>query len=279
MILFAKFLCGEVSIEVEEPSLGRRLAALFLLERHSSGLPPVLHIVIAGEDSFIVTEEGRLVSSGLRFCDLVLVLDRIFERVIRDAKIPGAVSLHASSALMSGKAISFVGRSGSGKTTFALEASRFGGGLLGDEYAWFDVDRCCLAHELSPVHVKDGGLFQLRSMESSAVRIIGCDGFRVNFVNSRSLGLAEGSEWQPLHAFVFPRFDAGCRKTELRPMDALSFAEKFIESAVLDTNASRMLKRLWRLIGSGKALAISITYSSVEDACVSLLSELGLPAT
>lgn len=276
MILFARLLCGEIFIEVEDPDVGQSLARLFLLQYSSSASRYVRQIVVTGKGSFSIAEDGILVSGNLSFGDLALTLDRMLECVVRAAEIPGAISLHASSALMDGKAISFVGLSGSGKTTFALKSSRHGDGFLGDEYAWLNTTRCCLSHELAPVHIKNSGLFQAKSMGFPVSEVVGADGFRVNYADPRSVGLVGEKAWLPLRALVFPCFDEGRLKTEIRAMSVVSFAQKLAESAVVGVDGPRVIRRMWQLIGSGKVRVVSVAYSNVREACKLLLEDLKL---
>lgn len=85
------------------------------------------------------------------------VFDDIVDQLIKDNVCNDDVLVHASTCIRGGKALSFIGLSGVGKTTIAfMLAKHFGFQELGDEYALLNCETCTISHEFHPLQIKGG---------------------------------------------------------------------------------------------------------------------------
>ena len=167
-------------------------------------------ISVRGFGPYSVSGTGAFDGVNLSRTNVVFRITLVVGAEIRSHVSESRCTMHASTAVVGGKAVCFLGVPGSGKSTLALllgNQEKY----MGDEYAFLDFQAAQVCHPRYPVQIKPGSrmLFPKRLFDR-AVAVDGGDlseSFLVPFADIEAYVTSETGK--PVGAFVFPHYVSG----------------------------------------------------------------------
>lgn len=232
-------------------------------------------ISIKGKGCYAVYRQGELLASNLTEGQLAMGLTRLFCSTLRNIRLPNECSLHASTAVVDGRAVCFMGSSGSGKSSMSLFVSRYGS-YCGDEYAVMDYSKGTIRHEPYPIQVKDSACGLYPHVEYTRCLSLDNEGvFSSYLVPCRDMVTApvDFSSWYPIKAIVLPRFEAELKdKARVEPIRIGDLPRLLLSSAANDDLPSVLLRKILSCVSAANIPFYSLVYSDGNAAAKQLLT-------
>ena len=186
--------------------------------------------------------------------------------------------IHASGTLLNNKVLLFSGVSGSGKTTFALEISKYGY-YLGDEYTHVNTATGEVWFENYPFHLKDGNPYLMNFSSCPKLRTSDRYGQRKGFYISPDTGEIPQASIKsddgiavkrPLSMIVFPHFSASAPKTEIRKLSSMKLPELLLKGLFGRDAPSGIFKNFIKMLSQRNIKLVEIEYSDISEAAEKL---------
>jgi hypothetical protein len=218
------------------------------------------HLLASTTDAVRSATLGHLATSALTHDDLRLALRRAVRAACRASQ---GVTLHAAGAVADGRGLLFPADSGSGKSTLVVALARErADAVISDDLVVVDGS------------VMQGFGIPITVRTTSPYRSIAADLWYADtsdrlLVRSEDVGGRPGRSRAPIHAIIFPQFDAS-RTPERRSMSAAQTFGRMMASVVDPTDDGRIdqLATLCALVP-----AYRISYPDVASS-LRLLDEL-----
>ncbi len=263
MILSKRFRAGDVLISLEDTLLLPLLEGVYAFQRSPVNTAAgISQIGIRGFGPYeMIVDSEKVDSVLLSKDDVLLAVDGILDTFLRCIRSEHLYSIHASTSVIHGNAICFVGTSCSGKTTLSLMTSREGDGFLGDEFALLDWARGAVFHEDYPVHIKNPEVFRDYGIAWSPACILGSNGFSVHVANPRELGLPMLEGPLPIGGIVFPEFSPRCEGVTMRAVGVTEASYKIMTSISCDGRKPLALARILGMVSHYRIPLISIKHN------------------
>jgi hypothetical protein len=186
------------------------------------------------DGAFAVHLDGRVIRGNMTMPEAAYCITQVIGDAFCSWVDETVCVMHAASVLHKGGVVLFSGVSGSGKTSLALEFSRYGK-FAGDEYAFMDMGRATAWHEEFP--------FQLKASNRELLSRYGMD--RALEVRGGPHGTAfylplDSVSFHPVKreddaivsAVVFPHFLPGSKETSIRRLSAGRLPEYVLASLI-----------------------------------------------
>lgn len=203
-------------------------------------------------------------------------IDESLDKMIRMQVDERTCSLHASSSAVLGSAVACAGVSGSGKTTLALALAAVGDGLIGDEYAFLDLDTGMLEHEAHPVQVKvDCGTAAEENAVGSGLGMVSRWGVSTVAKSPADAGARFLPGSHRLKMIVFPRFDSSANGASLFKVPIAALPQMLLTSAVGGGGRVQLFKAMTRLASKGGVGFCEARYNDADEAAKAIVSLLG----
>lgn len=190
-------------------------------------------------------------------------LDRRMRAIASDSLL----SLHASSAVVGGGAMLFLGLSGCGKTTLGIETAKRAEGTLGDEYALLDPMSGSVRFEPYP--------FQVKRPDAPGVCMAYPNGTRSRACRPEDLGVELQDGARSLKAVVLPCRVRGLRDAECSQVPALELHKRVMPSVLGGADRAATYRALTGALSSHGAPVLELRYGEASDAAARLLEILG----
>lgn len=197
------------------------------------------------------------------------VFDDIVDQLIKDNVCNDDVLVHASTCIRGGKALSFIGLSGVGKTTIAfMLAKHFGFQELGDEYALLNCETCTISHEFHPLQIKRGSpLFSGCQNGAESFYLESAQGVLCAIASPFDFGLDFSGVSYPLDALIFPLFQQGDRAPALNLISIGELPELLMPSVQRTGPGSDLFKRIIFTLAEHGVRMYSLSYGNPFQAC------------
>lgn len=263
MILFKRFKAGDVCISFEDARLLPSLESVYAFQRLPiNATAEILQIGIRGFNPYEISLGGKransiLLSKG----DAILAVDGMLDAFLRNIRSEHLYSVHASTSVIHGKAVCFVGASCSGKTTLSLMLSRECDGFVGDEFALFDWERGMVVHEDYPVHIKSPEVFWNYGITWLPTRILNSSGFSVCVAYPHDLDLQALDGPLPIGCIAFPEFSPRREGTTIKVVGVAEASYKIMTSISCDENKLLALTRILGMVSHYRIPLVSVKYS------------------
>lgn len=258
---------GQVSLEFDDADVDiESFARVYSFVRSSESVASLRYSVEKAESGVLVDVSGdgksRLPCYAAAFGYVDADLDRRMRAVASDSLL----SVHASSAVIAGKAVLFLGLSGCGKTTLGIEVAKRSEGTLGDEYALVNPVLGTVFFEPYPFQVKRAG--------ATGVRIVYPNGTESRACRADDLGLRLLSGSYELGTIVLPNRVPGSTSMELVPVSATELHERLMPSVLGSSDRKMTFRTLTKMISKFGIGVLEFRYGEAPDASDCLLETL-----
>lgn len=219
----------------------------------------------------IVLSAGRITDEHSGLTVRGMIMQQMSDALCQAGTNQGVI-MHSAGVLLDGQAVCFVGASGSGKTSMAIELARYGV-LMGDECAFLDISSATVFYEDFPLQLKtENRVLLSRFEESSTMLAYMPNGRQAAYCVPDGLSDygGEGVREAPLRFIVFPTYDCRCRSTEIACMDTRSLPQIVLESLVSCDNPSALLRGFLHMCSTHNIMLLRVTYSNGGDAAFAL---------
>ena len=219
----------------------------------------------------VVLSAGRIIDEHSGFTVRGMIMQQMSDALCQAGTDQGVI-MHSAGVLLDGQAVCFVGASGSGKTSMAIELARYGV-LMGDECAFLDISSATVFYEDFPLQLKTENRALLsRFEESSTMLAYMPNGRKAVYCAPDSLPDygGEGTREAPLRFIVFPAYDRRCRSTKIACMDARFLPQNVLESLMSCDSPSVLLRCFLHMCSIYKIVLLRVTYSNGGDAAFAL---------
>ncbi len=207
------------------------------------------------------------------------IMQQMSDSLCREGIKRGSV-MHASGVELGHRAICFMGASGSGKTSMAIDMSRFGS-YLGDECAYLDIDSGEIWYEAFPLQIKaENTTLLARFNKDEMIAASMPNGREAVYCSLRKFALPDrrGRSSRSLGAVIFPLYDCACSSVLVRPSDFRSLPYRILGSLAGDALPSILLQRFFRMCSRKQIMILDLIYGNGSEAALALnsyLSEVG----
>ncbi len=206
--------------------------------------------------------EGDLPKAVGAFDDIV---DQLIKGNVRDDE----VLVHASTCVKDGKALSFIGLSGAGKTTLAfMLAKHFGFQELGDEYAFLNYETGSVSHEFHPLQIKrESPLFSVCQDGAASFYLESAQGANCRIAPPSDFGLSFSNASYPLDSLIFPLFQQGVCAPALNRVSVGDLPELLMASVQRNGSGGDLFRRLASVLAKCGVRLYSLSYGNPYRAC------------
>lgn len=194
-------------------------------------------------------------------------------------------SIHSAGVEIGGAAIALVGESGVGKTTLALALALSGARLLGDEFAYLNLDTGCYHHADYPICLKPGtketlGLISYLTFGVDMTSPWGVSSKayplkKMLAVLGRASGKAGGIRSPfvsiPVRALVFPRWDDRAEEAYIEQVLIAELPNMLMPSIICNGSRIALFKRFIALLSEQGIVLLSIRYKDAFSCVHKLL--------
>lgn len=194
-------------------------------------------------------------------------VDADLDRRIRSVASDALLSAHASSAVIGGKAVLFLGLSGCGKTTLGIEVSKRSEGTLGDEYALIDSASGAVCFEPYP--------FQIKSADAPGVPMTYPNGTMSRACRAGDLGLRLLGGSHELRALILPSRIPGLGGAELISVPAAKLHRCLMPSVLGGSDRKTTYRVLTRMLSKFGIGVFELRYGEAAEAADCLLKAFG----
>lgn len=259
---------GQVSLEFDDADdAAESFARVYSFERSSGSVASLCYSIKRTVSGVVVSisdaGEALLPDYAAAFGYVDADLDRRMRAVASDLLL----SVHASSAVIAGKAVIFLGLSGYGKTTLGIEVAKKSEGTLGDEYALVNPALGTVRFEPYPFQVKRAG--------APGIHIVCPSGTESRACHADDLGLRLLSGSRELGTIVLPNRVSGLTSRALAPVSAAELHKRLMPSVLGNSDRKMTFRTLTKMISKFGIGVLEFRYGEASDASDYLLEALG----
>lgn len=271
MVLGRLYKFGLVAVKAEEAAFVDALKRVY--EYHECDLDPTDYVICVNRQGSTLWQFEGIVQRQVEgdLPKALGVFDDIVDQLIKDSVCDGDVLIHASTCVNDGRALSFVGLSGAGKTTLSLMlAKRFSFQMLGDEYALLNFEKCFVSHEFHPLQIKrESPLFEFDTCQNAVASFLLESSLGVNcrIVSPSDFGLNFSSASCRLDTLIFPLFRQVDCVPQLKPLSVGDLPELLMPSVQRSGPGGDLFRRLVSTLAKHSVRMYSLSYGNPYQAC------------
>lgn len=262
-----------IVVAIEDRALRDDILHVFPASMDTSAQP---QLTISGASSYSIAGTDIFDAKGISRNEAVFRLTLALGVEIRSHVTEDRCTLHASTAVISGRAICFLGASGSGKSTLSL-LTGIQSMYLGDECAFLNLHTGIVEHAEYPAQIKQGSKFLFPDEAFERALAVEGDGHpRSALVPLRDLRpfVRVDQEKLPLGALVFPHYSPSAPRTSISELPASSLPKLFLESATAACSRRALLAKAIRLMQREDIRIYQVHYSDGKSAARELVGLL-----
>ena len=268
------FSHGRYSIIFEDDSLYHDFLAVFeaSLSDNSDGIAFEIKITGTDEGGYSIYHNSQLVHLDFTKTQAAYYLTRIIGNGICFGIDSITGVMHAAGVYFDGGAVSFMGTSGSGKTSISLVFAAYGR-FIGDEYAFIDLDEGYYWHENHPFQLKAQNHQLLEWFDSEPRLLVEAESFGQAYyfpVSATDYIKSSREDRIKLKTIIFPCYDKSAESTAIKKMAADKLPVAILESLFGMGQPSLLLKRFLHICAKNKIRLYEVEFSD----CLAAAKEL-----
>ena len=269
-IEFSKFLCHIVSNDKQLVSSFKSVfleheSSIQLYENDKRGVE--YQVILEDYERYNILKDGSLLEDGLHKSEAAgFIMQEVSDSFCSQID-NSTIVMHAVCVSYNKKAILFIGRSGSGKTSLGVAFSKHGV-LVGDECTFVDIKKGAAWCEDFPVQIKAKNVDILKHFDLKKSLPI------KTRINEDAYYLCKGAmnylktpeDRIEIAAIVFPKYVEDCCDISIKSIEGKYFAEELLSSVISVKSPSGILKDIVNMISSNKIKVAQLEYYDVEKA-------------
>lgn len=268
-------------VAVESNVLSNQFVAAFRVQRGYQDARPDdrpthrFEVTGIGGDGFAVCLDGTMLREGVSMPKAAYCVTQAMSDAFCSWVDEAVCAMHAASVLHGDGIVLFSGESGSGKTSLALEFSRYGK-FIGDECAFLDMGKGTAWHEEFPFQLKAGNEALLsRFSKSCGLEVCGKPHgtafyLPLDLVAFRAVRREDGTT---VSAVVFPHFRPGT-EMHIRKLPSATLPEYVLSSLMGVQAPSGLFARFAHMSAECGIRLYYMEFSDLEEAANELAEYL-----